>query len=120
MLGEHIPAASIDREDCRRVRQMLEDLPPNYTKLPATRGLSMEEAARVSRELDLPWRKPESVNSYLNNLATLMNYAENEGLIPKSPARGLAVTHCKSAILLDVRLIPTPSARYPFATVCER
>jgi integrase len=49
----------------------------------------MEEAAQISRELDLPRRKPESVNSYLNNLAALMNYAENEGLIPKSPARGL-------------------------------
>ena len=51
----------------------------------------MEEAARISRELDLPRRNPESVNSYLNNLAALMNYAENEGLIPKSPARGLRV-----------------------------
>jgi hypothetical protein len=51
----------------------------------------MEEAARISRELDLPRRKPESVNSYLNNLAALMNYAENEGLIPKSPARGLVL-----------------------------
>ena len=49
----------------------------------------MEEAARISRELDLPRRKPESVNSYITNLAALMNYAENEGLIPKSPARGL-------------------------------
>ena len=88
-LGEHTPVASIAREDCRRVRQVLEDLAPNYTKLPATRGRNMEEAARISRELDLPRRKPESVNSYLNNLAALMNYAENEGLIPKSPARGL-------------------------------
>jgi integrase len=88
-LGEHTPVASIDREECRRVRQVLEDLAPNYTKLPATRGLSMEEAARISRERNLPRRKPESVNSYLNNLAALMNYAENEGLIPKSPARGL-------------------------------
>jgi hypothetical protein len=30
----------------------------------------MEEAARISRELDLPKRKPESVNSY-PNLAAL-------------------------------------------------
>jgi integrase len=45
--------------------------------------------AKVSRELDLPRRKPESVNSSINNLAALMNYAENEALIPKSPARGL-------------------------------
>jgi integrase len=49
----------------------------------------MEEAARISRELDLPRRQPGSVNSYLNNLAALMNYAENEELILKSPARGL-------------------------------
>ena len=68
---------------------MLEDLAPNYTKLPATRGRGMEEAARISRELDLPRRQPGSVNSYLNNLAALMNYAENEELILKSPARGL-------------------------------
>jgi hypothetical protein len=39
--------ASIDREDCRRVRQVLEDLAPNYTLLPATRGRSMGEAARI-------------------------------------------------------------------------
>jgi integrase len=88
-LGEHTPVASIDRDDCRRVRQVLEDLAPNYTQLPATRGRSMEEAARISRELDLPRRKPESVNSSINNLAALMNYAENEELIPRSPARGL-------------------------------
>jgi hypothetical protein len=31
----------------------------------------MEEAARISRELDLPRRKRESVNSYFNNLAAL-------------------------------------------------
>jgi integrase len=49
----------------------------------------MAEAARISRELALPKRKPESVNTYLNNLAALMNYAENEGLISKIPARGL-------------------------------
>jgi integrase len=90
LLGEHTPVASIDREDCRRVRQVLEDLAPNYTQLPATRAArSMEEAARIGRDLDLPRRKPESINSDLNNLAALMNYAENEGLIPKSPARGL-------------------------------
>jgi len=49
----------------------------------------MEEAARISRELDLPRRKPESINSDITNLAALVNYAENEELIPKSPARGL-------------------------------
>ena len=68
---------------------MLEDLAPNYTKLPATGGRGMEEAARISRELDLPRRQPGSVNSYLNNLAAPMNYAENEELIQKSPARDL-------------------------------
>jgi integrase len=88
-LGEQTPVASVDRDDCRRVRQILTDLAPNYTKLPATRGRAMEEAATISRELGLPRRKPESVNSYLNNLAALMNYAENEGLIAKSPAKGL-------------------------------
>jgi hypothetical protein len=33
----------------RRVRQALEDLAPNYTKLRATRGLSMEEAELEDR-----------------------------------------------------------------------
>jgi len=41
LLGEHTPVGSIDRDDCRRVRQVLEALAPNYTKLPATRGRSI-------------------------------------------------------------------------------
>ena len=49
----------------------------------------MEEAARINRELGLPRLKPQSVNACLFNLAALMNYGE--GLIVKSPARGLTV-----------------------------
>jgi hypothetical protein len=55
----------------------------------------MEEAAQISRELDLRRRTPGSVNSYLNNLAALMNYAENEELILKSPAGALYCDHDK-------------------------
>lgn len=91
LLGENKPVREIDREDCREIRQILLDLAPNYTKLPATRGKPMREAAQISRTLDLPRRKPDSVNSYMNNLAALLNYAEKEGIIDKSPAKGLMV-----------------------------
>jgi len=91
LLGEAKGVRTITREDCRRVRDILVDLAPNYTKLPATRGKPMEEAAKISRQLDLPKRKPESVNSYLNNLAALFNYALEEEFVDRHPAKKLQV-----------------------------
>jgi integrase len=91
LLGKHKGVKRITRDDCRRVRDILVDLAPNYTKLPATRGKPMEEAARISRDLALPRRRPESVNSYLNNLAALFNYALEEEYIDRHPAKKLQV-----------------------------
>jgi hypothetical protein len=100
LLGEHTAAASINREDCRRVREILADLAPNYTKLRSTRGRTMEEAAKISRELNLPRLKPESVNSYLNNLAALMNYAD-AGDVDQEAGSARPVHH--RAVAADLR-----------------
>jgi hypothetical protein len=78
-LGETAPVRSSNRDDCRRIRKILIDLAPNYTKLAETKGLTMEEAARVSRELDLPRRSTAGVNTYLINLAAIMNYGRPRG-----------------------------------------
>ncbi len=91
LLGEDRGAKTITREDCRKVKDILMDLAPNYTKLPATRGKTMMEAAKVSRELDMPRRRAESVNSYLVNLAALFNYAVEEAFVDRHPAKNLLV-----------------------------
>ena len=89
VLGPHTSIQSITRDDCRRIRSILTDLAPNYTRRAEMKGLTMEDAARVSRELDLPRRKPSSVNVYVTNLTAIFAYAETEDLIDKNPAKGL-------------------------------
>jgi integrase len=89
MLGEATYVQSISRQDCVQVRDLLRRLPPNATK--RFEGLTLAEAADKADEEQLPRLSPTTVNSYLNNLASLFKWAELEELCSRNPARGLQV-----------------------------
>ena len=66
---------------------MLSRLPPNTTK--RFRGISFQEAAANVEAQKLDRLSPVTVNSYLNKMSALFNYAVREDRMDKNPARGL-------------------------------
>jgi integrase len=84
------PVREIDRDDCRRVRDVVMGLPPNATR--RFPGLTMAEAARLAKDEGLPTITPASANGYLNNLSALFRWAVDEEYMDKNPATRLGVS----------------------------
>lgn len=105
VLGPERRVRDVSREDCRGVRDVLEYLPPNARK--RFRGTTLVAAARYAREHGVRPMTPVTANKYLNQLSTLLRWAEREEYIDKNPAVGL-------------RIIPPAAdrrdARRPFST----
>jgi integrase len=82
--------ASIDREACRDLLEVLLWLPSNPTK--RFPKLSTVQAAKMAKAKGLASTlSAASVNGYMTKLRTLFNFALNEGWIDRNPARGLRV-----------------------------
>lgn len=94
-LGENRAIRSITREDCRALQKTLTKTPPNATK--RFPGLSIEEVAKLAEAQSLPTMTATSVNSYLNNLSSLFNFAVKEDLLDKNPAVGLNLPDTRKA-----------------------
>ena len=90
LLGPGKPVREIDRDDCRRVRDVVMNLPLNATK--RFPGLTMDEAAGLAKEEGLRTITPGSANGYLNNLSSLFNWAVAEEYMDKNPATRLGVS----------------------------
>jgi integrase len=88
--GEDRTMASVGRDDCRRLLDVLRVLPPNVAK--RHRGkrfaqiVELAEAGRAG-----PPMNPATVNGYLSKFRAVLNYAQNEGWVDRNPARGLRV-----------------------------
>ena len=89
ILGETTPISTVTRDDCRRVLDTLRSLPPNSTK--RFRGKSTEATSKIAKTAGITPMSATTINSYLNKLSALSNWAVNEGYIDKNPARGLRV-----------------------------
>ena len=89
LLGENTPVTEIDRDDCRRVRDILASTPPNASK--RFPNLSVEQAAQKAKAEGMRTLHPRAINSYLNNLSALFNYAVREQAMARNPAEGLRV-----------------------------
>lgn len=90
MLGNSVGVKAIDRDDCVRVRDLLSRLPPNASK--RFKGMTLAEAADRAETQGLGRLSPATVNSYLNNLASLFGWAQRNWLCDRNPAEGLRVT----------------------------
>ena len=105
IIGPDAKVATITRDRCREVLDVLLRLPPNARKrfpgVPALRLAEMTEAKRL-RTLS-----PRSINDTTSQLSMLFSWAMREGLADKNPAKGLRVRVPRA----EMR-----EARLPFST----
>lgn len=88
VIGEAIPLSSISRAHCRDMLDVLRFLPANAGKL--FPKLSPREAAdRARLRGDIKIISAANANSLMSNLGSFLNWAVNEELLARDPARGL-------------------------------
>ena len=88
VIGEAVPIASISRTHCRDLLDVLRFLPANAGKL--FPKLSPREAAdRARLRGDKKIISAANANSLMSNMSSFLNWAVNEELLARNPARGL-------------------------------
>jgi integrase len=88
LIGETTPIASISRAHCRDMLDVLRFLPANAGKL--FPQLSPREAAdRARLRGDVKIISAANANSLMANMSSFLNWAVNEELLARNPARGL-------------------------------
>ncbi|MGA1808391.1 DUF6538 domain-containing protein [Sphingobium sp. WW5] len=88
VIGEAVPIASISRTHCRDMLDVLRFLPANAGKL--FPKLSPREAAERSRlRGDIKVISAANANTLMSNMSSFLNWAVNEELLLRNPARGL-------------------------------
>lgn len=88
VIGEAVPVASISRAHCRDMLDVLRFLPANSGKL--FPKLSPREAAdRARLRGDIKVISAANANSLMSNMSSFLNWAVNEELLARNPARGL-------------------------------
>lgn len=87
VLGVERPVAAVTRADCRALRDLLTVLPSSAGK--RYPGLTLHQAVEAARRDGAPVLAPNTVTTYVQSLAAVFNWAVDEELIDKSPARGL-------------------------------
>lgn len=79
----------IERDDCKRVRDLLIRLPANSTKL--YRGMTFARAAEQGEKDGRSTLSPTTVNSYVHKMSALFNYGVVEERMDKNPSRKLGL-----------------------------
>jgi integrase len=88
VIGEAVPVSSISRAHCRDMLDVLRFLPANASKLFPT--LSPREAAdRARLRGGIKIISAAHANSLMSNMSSFLNWAVNEELLARNPARGL-------------------------------
>ncbi len=88
LIGEAVPVASISRAHCRDMLDVLRFLPANAGKL--FPKLSPREATdRARLRGDIKVISAANANSLMSNMSSFLNWAVNEELLARNPARGL-------------------------------
>ena len=105
ILGKDTPARSITRTQCREMIEVLRWQPRNASKLfPKLSPVEIAEKAKAEQRTDLI--NAANINTYLNKLGGVLNWAVKEEMLERNPAQGLRV--------------PDPTARrdkrLPFST----
>jgi integrase len=88
-LGSTRDVASIDREDGRRLFDMMVRLPKGLGKVAALKGLPVPEAVDKATELGLPTISPKTINdSYFVFSKAIFSFAVDEGWVERNPLAG--------------------------------
>ena len=88
VIGEETHVASVSRTHCRDLLDVLRFLPANAGKL--FPKLSPREAAERARlRGDVKIISAANANSLMSNMSSFLNWAVNEELLARNPARGL-------------------------------
>ena len=89
IVGADVPAASINRETCREILDVLRRLPPNAKK--RWPQMPPREVADMATAQGISPMSVANVNEYMNKLSTLFNWAVKEEMLTRNPARGLKI-----------------------------
>ncbi len=85
ILGD-VPVQNISREDLRKFRDTLRNMPPNYMKMSKYNGMSVEEIIASSPQKTYSIK---TVNITIEAIASMFEWGVREGLIEKNNAKGL-------------------------------
>ena len=91
LLGAETLVDEITRDDCRRVRDVLIDL-PRHARIRVP-GVALARAADNELAKGLPRLQPKTISNHLNNLSALFKWAAREEYITHNPAAGLDVSN---------------------------
>ncbi len=90
LLGGDLPIRSITRAHCREMIELLRWLPRNSSKIyPKLSPVEIAAKSREAGRTDLI--SPANINTYLNKLCGVFNWAMKEQFIDRNPAVGLKV-----------------------------
>lgn len=90
-VGDREPS-TINREDARKIQQLIRSLPLNLGKRKALKGLTVPQAVETARKLGLPTINPNTANrGYLVHIAGLFNFARKEEWTATNPFEGLTI-----------------------------
>jgi len=90
ILGKDTPVRSITRSQCREMIEVLRWQPRNASKLfPKLSPVEIAERAKAEQRTDLI--NAANINTYLNKLGGVLNWAVKEELLDRNPAQGLRV-----------------------------
>ena len=88
VIGESLPISSLARVHCRELLEVLRFLPRNAAK--RFPRLSPREAAeRAKNSTDANVISAANANALMSNFSSFLNWAVNEELLNRNPARGL-------------------------------
>jgi integrase len=88
VIGEAVPIASISRTHCRDFLDVLRFLPANAGKL-FPKHSPREASERARKHSGIKIISAANANSLMSNMSSFLNWAVNEELIARNPARGL-------------------------------
>nr|WP_314431871.1 phage integrase SAM-like domain-containing protein [uncultured Brevundimonas sp.] len=90
ILGKDTPVRSITRSQCREMIEVLRWQPRNASKLfPKLSPVEIAKHAKAEDRTDLI--NPANINTYLNKLGGVLNWAVKEEMLDRNPAQGLRV-----------------------------
>lgn len=101
IIGGDRPIASIDIEDVKSIRDALSSLPPNFMKVAANNGISVQGA--IAANISGAALSTKTQDKYFKMFRQLLIWACNEGYINKIPGAGIKVAGANKLVPGELR-----------------